>query len=82
MKVALDSTVVAGGVRIAAICRRHVGGRAGRAGLAAAAEKTPLAILIDAGQGTRAVDMAGDPLDFAAVEALCPGAWRRFEDGH
>lgn len=80
MSVVLDSPVRVGTLWVAAISRIEAGGRAGRAGVAVAGVKTPLAVLVCEGGTTRAFDMAGEPLDEAAVELLCAGAWRRVSE--
>jgi hypothetical protein len=70
----MDAPVVVAGHAVAAIVRRTTAAAAARGGVAAWAEKAPVAILTFSAGALIACDMTGAPIAPARVEAMVPGA--------
>lgn len=73
MTLMLDPPLRHGATRIWVLCERVAQAAPLPQGIAAHGRKTPAAVVIDDGDGPRAFDLAGRPLDLATLEGACPG---------
>jgi hypothetical protein len=78
MSIVLDAIIQARGAQIAALCRVTVTPLASQSGVAAWAEKLPLAVLVHRAGTVACYAPNGAEMTHEAVEALLPGVIGQF----
>ena len=80
MNYAMDTPIRFGAQRVAVLTRRDITPRRMGNAFAVSGGKRPVAVLIENARGLRALTLEGTEMTLEEIEALCPGAVKRFTD--